>query len=873
AAAGRRLAARAAVATGEVAVTIGVQGQGMVAGDLVNTAARLQTVAPPNGVLVDTTTRRVVGDAVSFERAGRVDLRGKAEAHEAWRATDVPAPGGRGRAAGHGGTFVGRSRELAELVELHRRTVASRRSRLVSVIGIAGIGKSRLVWEFERHLDLLPEPLALHIGRVPAYGEGITFAPLAEMVRRRARIAEGTDSEVARRQLAATLEELIPDEAERQWVEPRLATLLEPGEHASFERDELFAAWRRFFEGVAAWAPALLIFEDLQWADGALLDFIDHLALWSRDHPILVVTLARPEFLDRRPNWGTGLPSFTSIQLEPLDDVAMAELLVGLAPGLAPEDVSRIAATSGGVPLYGVEVVRMLLDRGLAHLEEGTLMLLEPLDGVRIPETLQSLVSARIDAIPRQERGLLLSASVLGRRFHPDALAAISRLRPDEARQRIIALSRRELLAVDDDLRSPGRGQLSFVQDVVREVAYRTLSRRERRTLHVAAADHLDSLRDDELVEAVAEHLVDAHQAAPEHPEAAQVAARAVDALRRAAARAMTLHVPERALTHLRRALDLVDDDGTRAELWGEASAAARAVPDFETAEKLLRRLIAWHDESGAPEAAARARAGLASLLLATERHASAIGDLEAALAGIADLPADTASVELIGQLARARVLVGQDRQGLEWADRALALARTSGLDAIAVDALVTRGTARMRLGEETSGSADLREAIREADRLGLVGAGLRARNNLAWLVVLDDPHMTLETARVGFEVATRMGVGDMALQLASIVVAVAIDTGEWMAAQSMLDEMRERPQAPAHRIQFVATDAMLRAMQGDITAAALLEALEPVDPDTDAQIVAAIDEASAWIAFAQGRFDDARRCAEAAASGSLGAE
>ncbi len=866
-----RLTARAAVATGEAAVTLGVEGQGMVAGDLVNLASRLQGKAPSNGVLVNEATRRVVGDAVRFAPAGKARLKGKSGAVATWRAVELADVRSPGRGAGHAGPFVGRDGELAELMELYRRSVAEGRSRLISVLGIAGIGKSRLVWEFERQLDALPEAVAFHVGRAPAYGKGITFAPLAEMVRRRARITEGTESELAARQLSTTLVELLADESERQWIEPRLATLLDPGSHAAYDRDELFAAWRRFFERVSAWAPALLVFEDLQWAEAALLDFIDHLADWSRRHPIVIVALARPELLDRRPTWGAGHHSFTAMHLERVADDGMAQLLDGLAPGLPEPAVRHILDRAGGVPLYGVEVVRMLVDRGQVRIRGGRFDLVEPLESVDIPETLHSLVAARIDAIPPSERAVLLCASVLGRRFHPDALAATSRLDPGEARDRIAGLVRRELLAADEELRSPGRGQLSFVQDLVRDVAYRTLSRRERRVLHVAAADHLESLRESDLVEAVAEHLVEAHRAAPDHSEAPAVAMRAVSALRQAAQRALALRVPVRALTHLQRGLELVEDAETRAVLWEEAALAARAAPRFELAERFLRQLIEWRTTLGQRGEAARATAQLASLLLATERHGPALGDLEAALKGMD--ASDPASLELSGQLARAHLLVGDHQQALRWADRTLDAAEQVAATAVAVDALITRGTAQTRLGDDRAGLADLHRAISEAERLGLIGAELRARNNLAWLVVSDDPHATMEAARGGMELATKMGVGDMVLQFGQVAGAVALDTGDWDWALEMLDQVRDRPQAAAHRIGSAASEAMIRALRGDPAAGPLLDALEPLDPDTDAQIAAGLDQARAWLAFVDGRLDDARVLAERAAAPSLGAE
>ncbi len=229
--------------------------------------------------------------------------------------------------------------------------------------------------------------------------------------------------------------------------------------------------------------------------------------------------------------------------------------------------------------------------------------------------------------------------------------------------------------------------------------------------------------------------------------------------------------------------------------------------------------------------------------------------------------------MELSGQLARAHVLVGDDQLALEWADRTLDASERLSLPAVAVDALITRGTAQMRLGNDVAGLDDLHHAIADAQGLGLIGAELRARNNLAWLIAPDDPRSTMATARDGLELATRMGVGDMALQLAEVVSRVAIDTGDWDAAMAVLDEVRDRPKAPAHRIGFAVNEATLRALRGDPAAASLLDALEPLDPDTDPQILAAIGQARAWLAFVDGRFDEAGRLAESAGDRSLGAE
>jgi hypothetical protein len=248
------------------------------------------------------------------------------------------------------------------------------------------------------------------------------------------------------------LEELVRDEDERGWMEPRVGMLLGGDSAAEFERDELFAAWRRFFERVSDRAPTVLLFEDLQWADPSLLDFIEHLATWTRDHPILIVGVSRPELLDRRPGWGAGFGRFTALHLERLTDAAMRELLAGRAPDLPEDVIGQVLERAGGVPLYAVEVARAVADHKRKRDRGGQPGRLD------VPESLHGLIAARIDALPAAERALLLAAAVLGRRFAPDALAAVARADASATRSRTESLVRRELLAIDKDRAPPGRG-------------------------------------------------------------------------------------------------------------------------------------------------------------------------------------------------------------------------------------------------------------------------------------------------------------------------------------------------------------------------------------------------------------------------------
>ena len=331
---GPTIQARAGVLTGEAAVTLGATNQGMVAGDLVNTASRLQSAAAPGTVLVGEATHRAASNAIAFEEAGEQTLKGKTSPVPAWRALRVVAElGGRNRSETLEAPFVGRDDELRLLKDLFHATGRERRARLVSVIGPAGIGKSRLGWEFSKYTDGVVDTTYWHVGRSPAYGEGISFWALGEMVRRRAGLFETDDETTTRLKIAETLVEYVPDEADRRWIEPALLTLLGV-ETSAGGSEQLFAAWRTFFERIADQGTVAMVFEDFHYADSGLIDFVDHLLEWSRSVPIFVITLSRPELLERRADWGAGKRNFTSLYLEPLDPGAMRELLAGLVPGL-----------------------------------------------------------------------------------------------------------------------------------------------------------------------------------------------------------------------------------------------------------------------------------------------------------------------------------------------------------------------------------------------------------------------------------------------------------------------------------------------------------------------------------------------------------
>ena len=614
---GDGVSARAGVLTGEAAVTIGATNQGMVAGDLVNTASRLQSVAPPGTVLVGETTQRAAAAAIAFEPAGEQLLKGRSAPVPAYRALRVVAEvGGRNRSEGLEAPFVGRDDELRLLKDLFHATGRERRTRLLSVTGQAGIGKSRLAWEFEKYLDGVVETVWWHQGRSPAYGQGITFWALGEMVRSRAGLVETDDPATTRIKVAASVARWVPDEGQRRWIESALLALLGAGEAPAGGRDELFAAWRTYFERIAAEGPVALVFQDLHWADAGLLDFIDHLLEWSRGAPIYILTLARPELLERRPDWGAGKRNFMSISLESLDAAAMRQLLAGLVPGLPEPTAQAIIGRADGVPLYAVETVRMLVAEGRLREQDGAYVPVGDLSALAVPETLQALIAARLDALEPADRVLLQDAAVLGQTFSVGALAAVTGSEAESLEPRLRGLVRRELLVLEADVRSSERGQYAFVQALVREVAYNTLSRPDRKVRHLAAARYFETLGTDELAGALATHYAAAYRNAAEGAESEALAAQARIALRAAAERAAALGSHEQAVAFLEQALEVTTDAIEAGQILERAASSALEAARYSVAEGFLRQALERYGAVDDSDAALRATAQLGRVLI-----------------------------------------------------------------------------------------------------------------------------------------------------------------------------------------------------------------------------------------------------------------
>ena len=734
------LRARAGVLTGEAAVNLGAQNQGMVAGDLVNTASRVQSIAAPGAVLVGESTRHATGDMIAYEPAGSHELKGKDTPVELFRATRVVGHRRAGRSTFLEPPFTGRDRELRMIKELFHDAADHGKVRLVSVTGVAGIGKSRLLWEFNKYIDGLPGEIWWHQGRCLTYGEGVTFWALAEMVRGRAGILEDEESASALGKLTASVETHVPDETERRFVLPRLAHLLGMEEAGVGDQENLFAACRIFFERIGDEGPSVMVFEDIHWADSALLDFIEYLVEWSRDRPIFVVTLARPELAERRPNWGAGTKNFTSVFLEPLPNQEIGSLLSDPIPGLPDDLRDRILERAEGIPFYAVETVRMLIDRGILVRSNGGFRLEGSVETLEVPETLQALIAARLDGLEQQERRLLQDASVLGRTFTKQAVVAITGLTDEKVDELLASLVRKEVLWITIDPLLSERGQHGFIQDLVKKVAYDTMSRRERKARHLAAAAYLrTAFDDDEIVEVVASHLLEAYRAAPDDEDAGRISGDALEMLAKASERAASLGANQEAQRYAERAIELAEDPLIEAELHERAGAAAIASLDIEPSIEHFRRAIELFEGQGATHPAARVSARLGEAVWTLGRGTDAIETMEASYRVLADEEPDAALAQLAAQLGRVSYFAGEVERALDRIERALEVAEALDLPEVLSDALNTKSLIMVTLGRQQESTGLLRHALEIAVEHDKPAAALRAFNNLA------DLHTTID--------------------------------------------------------------------------------------------------------------------------------
>ena len=779
---------RAGVLTGEAAVTIGAAGQGMVTGDLVNTASRIQAAAAPGTILVGDSTHRATEAAIAYTSAGSRELKGKTQPVQLWQALRVIANrGGEGRSVGLESPFVGRERELRLVKELFHATVDDATPRLLSIIGAAGMGKSRLAWEFEKYLDGLVDTVYWHRGRCLAYGEGVAYWALADMVRMRARIVEADPADTALRKLAESIAEVVEDPEERSFVEPRLQHLLGLTERVAPDREDLFSAWRLFVERMAERAPVVMVIEDIHWADAALLEFVEALLERSRAHAIFVLTLARPDLIERHPGWGSRVRSFSAVALDPLGDDAIDALLRGLVPGIDEDAVARISERAEGVPFYAVETVRMLLDRGLLEPGEAGYRVTGDLSALQVPETLQTLISARLDSLESVERSLLQNASVLGKTFTARGLAALTAADEDGLRPLLDDLVRKELLYLDTDPFSPERGQYGFLQALVQRVAYDTLSRRDRKAKHLAAARYLGAaagVDPDEIAEVIAAHYLDAFRADEDAEDAAEIRTTARGWLERAAERATSLAAAEEAQRGFEAAAELADEPSERAQLLERAGAMARMGNRMTDAERLFVHARELYLGAGDSRGAARTAAGIAQAIRVTGRTEDALRLAEEAYAVLGAEEPDQDGARLVAELARLHFFAGDVDAAMIRIETALPVAERTRDMGLLSSALTTKALL-YSVDRPHEAHGLLQAALRIALDHDFVYDALRAYNNLlVQLIQMDRIEEILPLLEEALAFARRRGDRQWIENLTAAAITETFVRGRWDEAE-----------------------------------------------------------------------------------------
>ena len=794
---GAPLRLRVGINTGEALVRLGVisgSGERMLSGDAINTASRIQSIAPEMGVAVGLGTYEATAVVFEYEELEPATLKGKAEPVRVFHAKSPRARFGTDITRTHDTPFIGREIDLALLKGIFDKAVAADSVQLVTVVGEPGLGKSRIVAELFAYIDARPELITWRQGRCLPYGEGITFWALGEILKAHAGILESDTSSVAQ----TKLDVVLPEGSERDWFRQRLLPLLGIEASSTAEREELFTAWRRFLEQIAERDPTVLVFEDLHWADEAMLAFLEHLADRAEGVPLLVIGTARPELFERHADYGSGLRNATPITLAPLSERETARLVSELLEStVLPADVQQpILDRAGGNPLYAEEFIRLLRDKDLLVKKGASWELREGAE-VPFPDSVQALIAARLDTLEPDAKSMLADAAVIGKVFWAGAIAQMGGRDLELVTETLRELSRKELVRPARRSSIEGEAEHAFWHILARDVAYSQLPRASRASRHVAAARWIESKapeRVEDLADVLAYHYstaLELARAAGQTEQATELEAPALRFLSLAGERALGLDTAA-ALANLERALALAPEGRPeRPEALARFGEAAMQAGRFTEAAAALEESIGSFRARHDLPAAARAMGTLANAL-------SLLGDPRAwtlpkeAVVILEPLGPSPALVGALTEVAVADVLQGRSEDAIGFAERALRLAEELGL-ARPARALGFRGLARAYLGDP-GGLQDFREAIDLAIQTGQGREVALLHNNLGWILwSFEGPAASLEVLREGVAYARIRGLTEMVDSLTQSMLDVLVDSGEHDQALALAAEVVPR--------------------------------------------------------------------------------
>jgi class 3 adenylate cyclase/tetratricopeptide (TPR) repeat protein len=824
---------RIAVHTGEALVSLGegpLVGE-RVAGDVVNTASRLQSFAPEGTVIVGEPTERATRHVVEYEALAPTLVKGKAEpltsflarairADSVERDEDDPPP------------FVGRGRERELLHDLVSRTVEDQTPRLITIVGEPGIGKTRLAEDLHDHVRATHDVVAWHRGRCRPYGESITYTALEEIVRSIAGILPGASVGEIEASLDAELTRLEPNEDDRDWLAARLRPLigLRTEEEAPADADEISTAWSRFLESAASLTPMTVLIEDLHWADDALLDFLERLMEHAPDVGLVLLCTSRPELFARRPGWASEVPHATTISLSPLTDPEMAALLRALLSRsvMTTGDGETLLRRAGGNPLYAREFVHMLEDRGLGE-EPGRLDVAGAGDPSRatVPHTVQALIAARLDALDAPERAVLQAASAIGDRFWLGALTSLEPESPDvEASMQVV--QRRGLVRRSSTSAVESEAEYAFAHGLIRDVAYGRLPRPARSRLHRRIAAWLESIPSDgmpahaDLQASHATRALDLARAAGLDDEVPDLEAAAVRYLVRAGDRQVSLDAA-RAAELYRQALALAPAGAERAKIRRDATSLGWRSGGLTSDEALECYRVAEREamEAGDRRLAARVLRRVYFQLGLRGETTAAHEALERAISLVeGDPEAREELAELYACRSEAEMFAGRTEDSLRWAERALEL---PGTESVQLMALHLRGNARCETGD-LDGVDDLRRALEMAEASGVaIDIVTSSSYLLEWVGLEDGPSVGLPMNRATVDLCRRRGIEGQGMWTRAEGLWLRFDAGLW---DEVLGEAHELQRwGEAHGDRQIATVAQfyrarVLAHRGDATAA-----------------------------------------------------
>jgi class 3 adenylate cyclase/tetratricopeptide (TPR) repeat protein len=787
---GLELTVRAAVNTGEAVVSLDARperGEAFVAGDVVNTAARLQAAAPPGALVVSEPTYRLTRESVEYEPLPAITAKGKEEPIQLWRACAFVD---RARAQTPRTPFIGRADELAVLERTLARTLSELAVQLVTVVGEPGAGKSRLVSEFRRSADAGANSLEWRHGRCLPYGEGITFWALGEIVKAECGILESDSVDEARSKLRAAVDAVVDGE-QGDWLRARLGPLVGIGASGAVaDRRELFTAWRSFLEALALRAPRVLVFEDMHWAGDPLLDFVEHLVDHATDVPLLVLCTTRPELYEIRPGWGGGKRNSTTIALPPLAPDETARLVSAiLARSILPlETQSAVIERAGGNPLFAEEFARMVADRQTGNGDEAA-------TDVSVPETVQALIAARLDTLPPERKALLHDAAVLGKVFWAEGVSAMGGRDPEEVDDALHELARKELIRSVRNSSVEGQREYAFWHVLVRDVAYAQIPRAERVRKHQAAAEWIEQIAGDRVADH-AEFLAHHYREALTLARAAglpdeELIEHTRSSVLEAAARAERLD-PAAAEPLYLETLSLLDaDDPRRTRVLARLGWLAFTTGRFPEAERDFARAISEADEAGRPKSAIDAIAGL-GFLYARRGESRRADDFLEHWAGRLDSDRPDPSLgPLYSELARRNMVAVRLTECARWADRAIDAHTAAGNHAAIARALQFRAAARSFRGDVDAAVADHHESIRLGQELGLGLETCLAYQNFADLTWwIEGAQPALELYDTAISLSEQRGLVENKMYASAERLWILFDLGRWDELLEEADEL-----------------------------------------------------------------------------------